>query len=178
MHRGGSRDHAQRANHRQIGNDLIRQPVGEELVVGIRAEIAEGQHGDRSGRRRRRSRHRSPAIFSPALRMSRPSSRSTCGVPSACQLCSRCYMRNQAAPQATRATPRARFSSPSCPYAAASAACTKVAGHVDLLCDVNTAIVMIAIGIVEGAQVIPARMVGVQLDRSLGQTEPVFPVPE
>ena len=46
-HRRGSRDHAQRPDPRQIGDDLVGQSVAEVLGVGIRAQVRERQHDDR-----------------------------------------------------------------------------------------------------------------------------------
>ena len=54
-HRRGPRDHTQCPDPRQIGDDLVGEPVAEVLGVGIRAQVGEGQHDDRLriGRRAR-----------------------------------------------------------------------------------------------------------------------------
>ena len=45
-HRRGPRNHAQRADTRQVGDHFFGQAVGEELVLRIRTQIAERQHDE------------------------------------------------------------------------------------------------------------------------------------
>jgi hypothetical protein len=40
-------NHLERSNLRQMRDDVVGDPVGEIVVLGIRAEIGEGQHCDR-----------------------------------------------------------------------------------------------------------------------------------
>ena len=46
-HRRGPGDHAQRPNPRQIGDDLVGEPVREVLGIGIRAQIRKRKDDDR-----------------------------------------------------------------------------------------------------------------------------------
>ena len=43
---GCTRDHSQAARPSERGKDFLLQAVGEECVLGIRAQVREGQHGD------------------------------------------------------------------------------------------------------------------------------------
>ena len=49
---GVARDDQEVAKARQLGDDVLGQPVGEELLLRIAAHIDEGQHGDRGDARR------------------------------------------------------------------------------------------------------------------------------
>ena len=55
-HHRAAPDHPQRPDLGELGDHVLGDPVGEELVLRIGAEIAEGQDGDRGGRRPRRGR--------------------------------------------------------------------------------------------------------------------------
>ena len=50
---GGPRDHAQRAHLREIGRHRVRHPVDEVLLLGVAAEVLEGQDRDGPDRRGR-----------------------------------------------------------------------------------------------------------------------------
>src|SRR5215210_4236367 len=55
VHRGGTRDHLQCWDRRELRDDLLGDAVAEVLVVATRAQVEEGQHGDGAlGRWRRR----------------------------------------------------------------------------------------------------------------------------
>ena len=49
---GVARDDEEVAEARQLGDDVLGQPVGEELLLRIAAHVGEGQHGDRGNARR------------------------------------------------------------------------------------------------------------------------------
>src|SRR5712692_5591498 len=42
----GSRDHAQRADLGQLGDQLVRHPIGKVFLLGVLGEILEWQHSD------------------------------------------------------------------------------------------------------------------------------------
>ena len=52
---GVAGDDEQVAEARQLGDDVLGQPVGEELLLRVAAHVGEGQHGDRGLGGRRRS---------------------------------------------------------------------------------------------------------------------------
>ena len=54
--RGIARDHEHIRDPRQIGRQILGDPVGEILLIRVVAEIGEGQHDDRQARRQRRRR--------------------------------------------------------------------------------------------------------------------------
>jgi hypothetical protein len=46
MKAGGARSHLQPLHLGEVGDQLLRDPIAEILLISLRAEVDEGQHGD------------------------------------------------------------------------------------------------------------------------------------